>query len=132
MTKRQYALIRLWLSVGFVGCGLLFVMCLMPHPPTANVANADKIEHYIAYLLLGTWFAGILAPRWLAVFIGLVAFGGAIELVQAWSGYRDGEWGDLLADGLGVATGIGLARLGAMNWLRYIDNRVATARNHSE
>lgn len=124
MTKRQYALIRLWLSIGLLGCGALFVMCLVPNPPSANVAHADKIEHFIAYLLLGTWFAGILPTRWLSVFIGLAALGGAIELVQIASGYRDGEWGDFLADCLGAAAGIGLARLGAMNWLRYIDARV--------
>lgn len=125
MTTRQYVLMRLWLSIGLLGCGLLFVMCLVPNPPSANVAYADKIEHFIAYLLLGTWFGGILAPRWLPVLLGLAALGGAIELVQAWSGYRDGEWGDLLADCLGAGTGIALARLGAMNWLRYIDARVA-------
>lgn len=125
MTSRQYVLIRLWLSIGLLGCGLLFVMCLVPNPPSANVANVDKIEHFIAYLLLGTWFAGILPARWLSVFVSLAALGAAIELVQAWSGYRDGEWGDFLADCLGAAAGIGLARLGAMNWLRYIDARVA-------
>lgn len=130
MTQQQYALLRVWLSVGFFGCGLLFFMCLVPNPPSPNVAHADKFEHYLAYVLLGTWFAGILAPRWFTVFIGLVAFGGAIELVQSWSGYRDGEWADLLADSLGILTGIALARLGAMNWLRYIDGRVATARNN--
>jgi len=131
MTARQYGLRRLWLLIGFVACGVLFYMCLVPHPPTPDISNADKVEHFVAYLLLGTWFGGILAPYYGRVLVGLIVFGGVIEVVQSLSGYRDGDWYDLAADALGVLAGIGCARLGAMGWLRYIDARVAAKRNHS-
>lgn len=126
----RYALLRLWLSLGLIGCAVLFYLCLMPHPPTPNFSYADKVEHFIAYAGLGAWFASILAPRYLLVIVGLAGFGAAIEVVQAATDYRSGDVWDFVADLAGVFAGVGLARLGAMNWLRYIDARVAAARNH--
>lgn len=131
MTARDLELLRFWMSVGLLGCAALFYMCLVPSPPTVGFPYIDKIEHFVAYLVLGTWFAGILAPRYGRVFFGLLAFGIFIEIVQAVSGWRDGEIGDVVADGLGVAAGIGLAYLGAMDWLGYIDRRVAAKRNRT-
>lgn len=128
---QRYALYRLWLGLGLIGCAALFYACLMPDPPTPNISNFDKIEHFAAYAVLGTWFAGILAPRYLSVLLGLAAFGAIIEFVQAATSYRSGDPLDFVADALGIVAGIGLARLGAMNWLRYIDARVAANRNRS-
>ncbi|MES1925046.1 VanZ family protein [Salinisphaera sp. T31B1] len=119
---------RLWVGLGLVACGVLLYLCLMPHPPSVGIHNADKLEHFLAFGILGTWFAGVLAPRYLAVFIGLVGFGAAIEVIQGLVG-RDADLFDLAADTLGVLAGIGAARLGALDWLRYIDARVAANRN---
>lgn len=130
MSAGQLALLRLWLSVGVVGCAVLFYICVMPSPPkVVDMANADKIEHFMAYLVLGTWFGGILAPHYLKVFLGLLAFGVFIEIVQGLTGYRDAQFGDAVADGAGALAGVALARLGAMRWLGYIDRRVAAKRN---
>lgn len=131
MTARPFVLVRVWLLIGFVACAVLFYLCLMPSPPTPDVTDIDKIEHFVAYLLLGTWFGGLLAPRYWRVFFGLVAFGAIIEIVQEYSGYRSGDLYDLAADTLGVIAGLGLAHLGALGWLGYIDARVAAKRNHS-
>lgn len=129
-TKTDYALARLWLSIGVAGCAALLYMCLMPSPPkVVDVANVDKIEHFLAYLLLGLWFGAILAPYYLRVFLGLVAFGVLIEILQGLTGYRDAQFGDAVADGAGALGGIVLARLGAMSWLAYIDRRVTANRN---
>jgi len=124
-----FELRRLWLGLGFAACGVLFYLCLIPHPPTPDISQADKVEHFLAYTILGAWFGGVLARRYWIVFIGLVIFGALIEVVQAMTTYRSGDPYDLLADTLGVVAGIGLARLGAMRWLRYIDRRVAAKRN---
>jgi VanZ family protein len=43
------------------------------------------------------------------VAIALLAFGGAIELAQAATGWRYGEWSDWLADAVGLAAGWALA-----------------------
>jgi hypothetical protein len=47
---------------------------------------------------------GLLAyPAWaLRVLLGLLVFGGGIELVQAATGWRIGDWWDWLADAIGV------------------------------
>ena len=69
----------------------------------------DKAQHALAFTALTT--VGLLAyPRqpW-RVAIGLLAFGGAIELAQAATGWRYGEWSDWLADAVGLAAGSALA-----------------------
>jgi VanZ family protein len=87
------------------------VLSLMPvaYLP-AQVFNLwDKAQHALAFTALAT--AGLLAyPRqpWRVV-IGLLAFGGAIELAQAATGWRYGEWSDWLADAVGLAAGSALA-----------------------
>jgi VanZ family protein len=50
----------------------------------------------------------------LAVLLALLAFGGAIELLQLLVPQRSAEWADLLADGLGIVVGALLA----LGWLR--------------
>lgn len=125
----RYAVYRLWLSLGLMACGVLFYGCLMHNPPQPHITDFDKVEHFTGYLILGCWFGALMRPRYLRVFIGLTLFGAFIEVVQWWSGYRDGDWHDLLADSLGAAAGLVLVRLGAMQWLAYIDARVAATRN---
>ena len=63
----------------------------------------DKAEHALAFAALMT--LGALAyPRRVGLLAAsLLAFGGAIELVQAATGWRSGEWADWLADGIGLA-----------------------------
>jgi len=87
------------------------VLSLMPGnylpPQTAHVW--DKTQHAFAFAVLGAW--GLLAyPRHLwQVLIALLAFGGAIELAQASTTWRFGDWHDLLADAVGLAMGAALA-----------------------
>ncbi len=76
-------------------------------PQTFNIW--DKAQHAFGF----GWLAliGLLAyperPWRLAAC--LLLYGGAIELAQAATGWRYGEWLDLLADGVGIA-------LGALLW----------------
>lgn len=39
---------------------------------------------------------------------GLLLYGGLIEVLQSFTPYRVAEWGDIIADGLGVIIGFGL------------------------
>ena len=67
----------------------------------------DKALHFIAYFgLAGIATVGLNRPRpaiWAAV--GLAVFGGVLEIVQSFVG-RDAEWGDELANILGVCSGL--------------------------
>ena len=75
-----------------------------PGPPGPPVPYLDKILHATAFAALVlplTWLRARTA-LWLAP-LALI-YGGAIELVQPGFG-RSAEWGDLLADGLGIVIG---------------------------
>ena len=66
----------------------------------------DKGAHFVVFGLI-LWSFGVLfrrLPRLMAAVLAL-ALGGAVEIVQGLVG-RDASWGDLLADGLGIATAL--------------------------
>jgi VanZ family protein len=79
----------------------------------------DKIEHVGAYLVLA--FLPALHERRrfaIAAAVGAVALGVALEYVQLYSGWRNFEVGDMIADAIGVclgmAAGIGARSLTAV------------------
>jgi VanZ family protein len=78
-------------------------LALLPVPPHLPHTGWDKVNHAIAFAVLavlGQWSY----PRGnVAVFLGLLAYGGLIEALQALTPHRSAEWGDLLADGIGLA-----------------------------
>jgi VanZ family protein len=83
---------------------------LTPHPPRLASLLWDKAEHFIAYFgltLLASLAWGLrLSLVW--VLAGMVALGGALEILQSFVG-RDAEWGDFLANDLGALAGLGVA-----------------------
>ena len=105
-----------WLQQGRVWgfWALLLCVAVLSLLPTAYLPPQvfslwDKAQHALAFTALAT--LGLLAyprrPGRMA--IALLAFGGAIELAQAATGWRYGEWADWLADALGLAAGSALA-----------------------
>lgn len=105
-----------WLQQGLVWGFWALSLCvavlsLLPtaYLPPQVFSLWDKAQHALAFTALAA--LGLLAyprrPGRMA--IALLAFGGAIELAQAATGWRYGEWGDWLADALGLAAGSALA-----------------------
>jgi hypothetical protein len=93
-----------WLTLGWCGVALVFFLCLMPSPPKPlSFDYADKLEHLATYALLMLWF-GQLGRRWLAAAL-LILMGVSIELLQGMGGVRMFEWGDIVANTLGVGLG---------------------------
>jgi VanZ family protein len=84
-------------------------LALTPAPPPEAGLLWDKLNHFGAFACLAV--AGFMGfrRRWLAVALGLLAYGGLIEVLQSFIPPRQGEWVDLLADGIGIALGLGLA-----------------------
>jgi len=103
---------RLWLFVGWLLVIGVVYGSLMPSPPTpVTFPDADKVEHVTAYLVLMLWFAQLYTStnaRW-RVAVSLVGLGVLIEYLQGWSGYRDFEYLDMVADAAGVSLGWALA-----------------------
>jgi len=84
---------------------------LTPEPPRLEGPLLwDKLDHFIAYFglaLLATLGWGFRRSLvW--VFAGVLAMGAGLEGLQLLVG-RDAEWGDMLANGVGALTGLGLA-----------------------
>ena len=68
----------------------------------------DKLQHFAVYCFLTVWFTGLIARRryWL-VALALVALGLGMEYLQSRLRLgRQGDPYDMLANALGIATGI--------------------------
>lgn len=91
----------------------VLVFSLLPAEVETPTTGWDKANHFAGFAVLAV--LGILAygRRRGGMFAGLLAFGAAIEALQWLSGYRLAEWGDWLADAIGVAAGHAL-----MAWRR--------------
>ena len=99
-------------------------LSLMPVP---DIGVSDKLAHVVTYFLLAAWFS-LLATNRIALcwtFVGLVGYGILIELLQGMTGYRFAQWGDVVANGIGIAAGILLYFTPLPRVLRFIDNRLA-------
>jgi VanZ family protein len=97
---------RLSQAVFWAAALVALVGALWPNPPTPEVSNLDKAVHFTTFYVLE--LLALLAfprARTLAPVVGLVLFGGAIEIVQGMVG-RDASVWDLVADGLGVLAGL--------------------------
>jgi VanZ family protein len=74
----------------------------------------DKAQHALGFA--GLALLGLLAypQRPWQVAVMLLLYGGAIEVAQAATGWRYGEWFDLLADAVGIGVGglLGLLLVG--------------------
>ena len=103
---------RTWLTGGWLLVGLVIYLSLTPHPPEPlSFPNADKLEHAVAYGSLSLWFCQIyLSARSRTIALALlIGLGIALEFVQGWTGYRDFEVLDMVADSVGVLLGLLLA-----------------------
>jgi|ERR1043166_52157 VanZ family protein len=76
-------------------------------PSTQGAEGWDKVLHFLAYFGLAglaTVAAGRLrSALWAG--LALATFGGTLEIVQSFVG-RDAEWGDELANVIGVCAGV--------------------------
>jgi len=92
---------------------LAFVMATLPHPPEIPWHPEDKIQHITAFVVL-TVLAIPAFPRvrLLNIVLGLSAFGGLIEIVQAIPAlHRDSDWLDWLADTVAILGALGITLL---------------------
>ncbi|WP_305418766.1 VanZ family protein [Photobacterium leiognathi] len=95
---------------------LITVLSLLPQPSLPEVPGTDKTHHFIAYSAL-IFAIGLRMPKhWYWLFVGCIAWSGAIELIQPYVN-RYGEWLDLAANTGGLITGFLLARLCAKYYL---------------
>ncbi len=96
------------------------VVSLMPAP---DVGVSDKLSHLLTYFILTGWF-GLLARNRIILgwtVVALIAYGMIIELLQAQTGYRFAEWGDVVANSVGCLAGAALYFTPLRRLLRFVD-----------
>ena len=83
---------------------------LTPHPP--RIDAPDKLLHFLAYFGLSAIATTARSRYVVAIIVGLIALGGALEIAQMFTG-RDAEWLDEAANAMG-------AMLGALTGLLFL------------
>ena len=91
---------------------------LTPNPPDISVSQWDKVQHFIAYFGLALLATLAWERRgWrLRIFLGVIALGGLLEILQGLVG-RDAAWLDQLANTVGALLGMGWA----LAWRRLVE-----------
>ena len=89
-------------------------LALSPAPPDRLDTGWDKLNHAAAFAVLTvvSIFAFARTQRNLRrLLVVLLCYGAAIEVAQSFTPTRSAEWGDLLADLIGMAAGAMFAML---------------------
>lgn len=91
-------------------------------PQPAGVS--DKVEHFVAYLLLTLWFAGIYPrSRYWIIAIGLCVMGVLIEFAQGAMRFgRHGDIMDVFANSSGIVAGLFLSLLLLGGWAQRVES----------
>jgi VanZ family protein len=122
---RQLQLSGLWY---LLGAGLLVAVAIVSLMPAPDVGVSDKVSHLVTYFILAGWF-GLLARHRLELawtVAALIVYGMMIELLQAQTGYRFAEWGDVIANSAGCFCGAALYFSPLRRMFSFIDAKLAS------
>jgi VanZ family protein len=104
LARKNLRWFKLWSAIGWLIIATVIYLSLTPDPIEIDMEQGDKLGHMLAYFVMMIWFSQLYLRRmhaWLAS--GFIVLGVALEYVQGWSGYRDFEYMDMLADAIGVS-----------------------------
>lgn len=120
---------RLWLGLGWAAVVFAIVICLIPMSQLPQADVSDKTEHFVAYLLLSLWFAGIYPrARYWIIAIGLCVLGVLIEFAQgAMQLGRHADAMDVVANSSGIVAGLALCWIGLGGWAQWVEAVVSKA-----
>ncbi len=107
MSLRARKINRIVFVVFLTASAVALAKALLPDNDNLGLIPWDKAKHFIVFYTLSI-LAGLALPQSRLHRIGLVilAFGGAIEILQGFVG-RDASWLDLLADACGISAAFG-------------------------
>ena len=118
----------LWHFIGWAMVVFVVYYSIIPNPPEVmDFHDADKLEHLLAYGGLMGWFGQLsfTTRKQINWIIGLCLMGVLMEIIQGWSGYRDFEYADMVADAAGVLFGWGVSRYWCRGWLYRFDQFIS-------
>jgi hypothetical protein len=93
------------IAVTVVIAGVIAFLTLAP-VSSIVMPGSDKLYHALAFAALAFPLPVLRPQMALAVFVGVIGYGGFIEFIQPMFG-RSAEIADLFADGVGAAIGVG-------------------------
>ncbi len=107
---------------------ILFVATTLPAQDLPKTGVSDKIEHFLAYLILSVLlnltvmfqnkYSGLKKKAWLYTLIVCLIYAALDEIHQLFIPGRDCDIFDWLSDSSGVLLGLGFVRL-IINYFRY-------------
>ena len=117
---------KVWFGLGMAMLAGILILSLWPLPEQPDaLPYSDKIIHAGVFAFLMAWFAGIFSQSDHArIFVLLIAYGGAMEVLQSFAPYRFMSLGDLMADAIGLGLGWLLVRAGAASWCVWLESRL--------
>ena len=107
----RQAVRRLLRIAFYAAAALVAAVSLVPSTTLPPTSIGDKMEHVIAYAVLGLFGAASSERGIMRVILGLAAFGLAIEVLQIFSPGRSPDPLDAVADIAGAGLGCSLAIL---------------------
>lgn len=113
----------LWYGMAYAMLLLVAILSLIPSP---SVGSNDKFLHFIAYFGLSAMFSALNRHLAKLIVIGvcLILYGVLLELLQGLTGYRMMDSMDMLANSLGVVTGLLVWLTPLPRWLRDVEIRL--------
>jgi VanZ family protein len=117
--KPANAFVR-WAAITAFAAGIVVVsvLSLTPGDVLPAIDVWDKLQHVLAYLALavtgGVAFSG--GHRLSRLAIGLLILGGTLEALQGLVPGRVVSFGDAVANAIGVALGLAIARIVGRRW----------------
>ncbi|MEY2855345.1 MAG: hypothetical protein RL030_2477 [Pseudomonadota bacterium] len=113
-----------WFALGLLIVAGIVVGSLLPISELPDLRMWDKFEHAFSYVLLAFWYGSIVGRRaLLGTFIALIAFGGAMELLQGGMAFgRTADLRDMLANTTGILIGLLLSRTPLGNWAQRLES----------
>ena len=105
---------KLWLAVGYALMAFIIYMSLTSNPIEIDLdyPYQDKFFHALAYFSLMGWFAQMfhVQSQRVAFAIAFIVMGLILEYMQSFSEVRYSETEDMIANTLGVAIAVFLAK----------------------
>lgn len=96
---------KYWGFIFWICLLLILFLSLMPTVPHMPTTGWDKTNHLVTFAFLSVLGRKAYPERHAALFLGLLFYGGLIELLQFFTPSHFAEWEDWAADGLGLVIG---------------------------
>lgn len=96
---------------------------LTPAPFDSGIEQGDKLQHFLGYFVVMTWFGQLYHVTWRGLPWLFVAVGIVMEILQGMTGYRSADMADALANAAGVFAAAWLTQGRRGEWLVWLERK---------